>query len=58
MTDHVLVSEALKLITPFKGDRREVIAFTVNIDMAFAVIDPRNADMVFKFILTRISREL
>jgi hypothetical protein len=44
MTDRVPVSEALKLVTPFKGDRREVLAFVANVDTAFEVIDPFKAD--------------
>jgi len=58
MTDHVPVSGALKLVTPFKGDKWEVLAFTANVDMTFAVIDPSKADTLYKFVLTRISGEL
>jgi hypothetical protein len=35
MTDHISVSGPLKLVTPFKGDKRDVLAFVVNADMAF-----------------------
>jgi hypothetical protein len=51
------VGEALKLVAPFKGERREVLAFIANVDTAFVVIDPRNASKLFKFVLTRISGE-
>ena len=57
MTDYVSVSEALKLVTPFKGERREVLAFIANVDTAFEVINPRNVGTLFKFVLTRISGE-
>jgi len=44
MTDRVPVSEALKPVTPFKDDKREVLAFVANVDTAFEVIDPFKAD--------------
>jgi hypothetical protein len=34
MTEYISVSEALKLVTPFKGEKREVFAFTANVDTA------------------------
>jgi len=57
MTDRVPVSEALKPVTPFKDDKREVLAFVANVDTAFAVIDPSRADTLYKFVLTRINGE-
>jgi len=51
------VGEALKLVAPFKGDKRDVLAFIANVDTAFYVTDPRNASILFKFVLTRISGE-
>jgi len=57
MTDYILVGEALKLIAPFKGDKRDILAFIANVDTVFEVIDPRNACTLFKFVLTRISGE-
>jgi hypothetical protein len=57
MTEYISVSEALKLVTPFKGDRREVLAFIANVNTAFEVIDPRNVATLYKFVLTRISGE-
>ena len=57
MTEYVSVSEALKLVAPFKGDKREVLAFIANVDTAFEVINPRNESTLFKFVLTRISGE-
>ena len=57
MTEYISVGEALKLVTPFKGDKKEVLAFIANVDTAFEVIDPRNASTLFKFVLTRVSGE-
>ena len=57
MTDYISVVEALKLVAPFKGDRRDVLAFIANVDTAFEVTDPRNVSTLFKFVLTRISGE-
>jgi len=57
MTEFVSVSEALKLVAPFKGEKREVLAFIPNVDTAFEVIVPRNASKLFKFVLTRINSE-
>jgi hypothetical protein len=57
MTDHISVSEALKLVTPFKDGKREVLAFIADVDTAFEVIDPRNADTLYKLVLTRIGGE-
>jgi len=55
MTDYISVGEALKLVAPFKGDKRDVLAFIANVDTIFQVIEPRNARTFFKFLLTRIS---
>jgi len=57
MTEFTAVGEALKLVAPFKGDKRDIVAFIANVDTAFEVIDPRNASTLYKFVLTRISGE-
>ena len=57
MADYISVSEALKLVSPFKGDKREILAFISNVDTAFEVINPDNSDVLYKFVLTRISGE-
>jgi hypothetical protein len=41
MTENISLGEALKLVTPFKGDKREVLAFIANVDTAFGETDPR-----------------
>jgi len=55
--DFISVGEALKLIPPFKGDKQEVLAFIGNVDTAFAVINPSQEAILYKFVLTRISEE-
>jgi hypothetical protein len=57
MMEFISIGEALKLVTPFKGDKSEILAFIANVDTAFEVTDPRNAGTLFTFVLTRISGE-
>jgi hypothetical protein len=55
--EYVRVSEALKLVTPFSGNKREILTFISNVNTAFEVINPIHEDRLYKFILTRISGE-
>jgi hypothetical protein len=55
--DFISVGEALKLVPYFKGDKQEGLAFIGNVDMAFAVINPVQEDVLYKFVLTQISGE-
>jgi len=55
--DFISVGEALKIIPPFKGDKRDVLAFIGNVDTAFTVINPEQEAILYKFVLTRISGE-
>ena len=57
MTEYISVGEALKLVAPYRGEKRDVLAFIANVDKPFEVIDPRNEGTLFKFVLTRISGE-
>ena len=57
MTECISVGKALKLVTTFKGEKRDVLAFIANADTAFEVIDPRNKGTLFKLLLTWISGE-
>ena len=57
MTEYISVGEALKLVAPFKGEKRDVLAFIASVDTAFQVIDTRNEGTLFKFVLSRISGE-
>jgi hypothetical protein len=43
------------LVTPFKGERTDVLAFIENVNTAFEVTVPRNATTFYKFVLTGIS---
>jgi len=52
MTEYISVGEALKLVAPFKGEKRDILAFIAKVDTAFEVIDPRNEGILFKFVLT------
>ena len=54
--DFIGVGEALKLVPYFKGNK-QVLAFMGNVDTAFAVINPAQEDVLYKFVLTRISGE-
>ena len=56
MAQYISVTEALKLVCPFKGDKREVLAFISNVDTAFEVIDPEQADILYRFVLTQSLR--
>jgi hypothetical protein len=42
MTEFIPVGEALKLVAPCRGEKRDVLAFIANVNTAFGVIDPRN----------------
>jgi hypothetical protein len=55
--EFISVGEALKLVPYFKGDRQEVLAFIGNVDMAFSIINPLQENVLYKFVLTRISGE-
>ena len=47
----------MKLVPPFNGNKQEVLAFIENVDTAFAVINPSQEAILYKFVLTRISGE-
>jgi hypothetical protein len=55
--EYISVSEALKLVTPFSGNKKEVLTFISNVNTAFEVINPNHEDRLYKFVLTRISGE-
>jgi len=38
--EFISVGEALKLVPPFTGNKQKLLAFTGNVDTAFAVIIP------------------
>jgi hypothetical protein len=53
--DFISVGEALKLVPYFKGNKQEVLAFIGDVDTAFSVINPVQEDVLYKFVLTRMS---
>jgi hypothetical protein len=55
--DFISVRVTLKLVLPFKGNKQEFLAFTWNVDNVFAVINPSQEAILYKFVLTRISGE-
>jgi hypothetical protein len=55
--EFISLGEALKLVPPFKRDKQEVLAFIGNVDTAFAVINPEQEAILYRFVLTRISGE-
>jgi hypothetical protein len=57
MAEYVSLSEALKLLTQFRGNKREVLLFVSSLDTAFEVIKPELQCRFYKFVLTRISDE-
>jgi hypothetical protein len=56
-TDYISVTEALKLVSPFNGNKREVLTFVSNVDTAFSCVSPENRGRLYKFVLTKISDE-
>jgi hypothetical protein len=57
MVECISVGEALKLEIPFKGGKREMLAFISNVDTAFEVINLENSLHYCKFVFTRMSGE-
>jgi hypothetical protein len=55
--EYVSISKALKLVTPFSGNKRQVLTFISNVDAVFKVINPEHEGRMYKFMLTRISGE-
>lgn len=55
--DFISVGEALQLVPYFKGNKQEVLALIGNVDTAIAVINPEQEDVLYKFVLPRISGE-
>jgi hypothetical protein len=50
--DFISVGEALKLVPLFKGNKQEILAFFGNVHTAFAVINPSQEAILYKFMLT------
>jgi hypothetical protein len=54
---HISVSEELKLVTKFSGNKMEVLTFISNVNTAFEVIKPNHKYRLYESVLTRISGE-
>ena len=55
--EYISVSEALKLVTPYGGNKKEVLTFIANVNTTFEVINPEYEDRLYKFVLKRIIGE-
>jgi len=55
--EFISIDEALNIVPPFRGNKQEVLAFIGNVDTAFAVINPEQEAILYKFVLTRIRGE-
>lgn len=55
--EFVSMSNALKLVTLFSGNKKEVLTFISNIVLALEVLNPDCENRLYKSVLTRISRE-
>jgi hypothetical protein len=53
--EYISVTQALKLISPFSGNKKELLTFVSNIDTAFRCINPNNEERLHQFVLTRIT---
>jgi hypothetical protein len=53
--EYISVSEALKSVTPFSGNKKEGLTFISNVNTAFEVLNPNHHDKLYKTVLTRIS---
>jgi hypothetical protein len=53
--DLISEGEVLNVVPPCKENKQEVLAFIGNVDTAFAVINPSQELIFYKFVLTRIS---
>jgi hypothetical protein len=52
------IAEAMKLVIhPFDGDKKKLREFIENVDIAFELVDPRNHDVLLKFVKAKITGE-
>jgi hypothetical protein len=56
-TEYISVTEALKLVSPFSGNKKEVLTFISNVDTAFSRVSLENRGRLYQFVLTKISGE-
>jgi hypothetical protein len=56
-TEYISVTEALKLVSPFSGNKKDILTFVSNVDTAFDCVRPEDNNRLYQFILTKISGE-
>jgi hypothetical protein len=56
-TEYISVTDALKLVSPFSGNRKEILTFVSNVDTAFSCKKPEDRNRLYQFVLTKISGE-
>jgi hypothetical protein len=56
-TQYISVTDALKLVSPFSGNRKEILTFVSNVDTAFSCIKPEDRNRLYQFVLTKVSGE-
>jgi hypothetical protein len=55
--EYISVTEALKLVSPFSSNKKEILTFISNAETAFSCISPENRSRLYQFVLTKISGE-
>jgi hypothetical protein len=55
--EYISVTDALKLISPFTGNKREILTFISNVETAFNCVNPESRSRLYQFVLTKISGE-
>jgi hypothetical protein len=53
-TEYISLPEALNLVSPFNGNKREVLTFVSKVDTAFGCINPENRDRFYQFVLKKV----
>lgn len=56
-TEYISVIGALKLVSLFNGNKKEILTFVSNVDTAFNCVRPEDKNRLCQFILTKISGE-
>lgn len=56
--EYISVTQALKLISPFSGHKKDLLTFVSNVDTAFRLIYPSNEERLCQFVLTGITGDI
>jgi hypothetical protein len=54
---YISVGEVIMMVTPFSGNKKEVLIFISIVGPVFEVINPNHKGTIYKSVLTRISGE-